>query len=263
MHPILKKHLPFLVFFVFFPVSLFSQIYNTEVEAIIELKEENEMLEVTGIAYNKTDVNQSLRYVLSVIRSNPQNSNTSKNDQSGRIVLEPNQRQNLSTTSINANEEDRVILLLLIYNIDDEIIGQDRIVINDNVSDEEVKQNFQEKIEETVYKEDVDTESEDGLTLRGIVIEETKTKPGRDFYKMFYTAYNSNNINGEKIVKIKEVMALGTNTKLEIYVGDDKVVEFFLRPKQDFLKAMSDASIRRVAMHFERLKRDANIIKRY
>lgn len=263
MRPTITKYLPFLFlyFFVYTPVT--AQIYNTEVEASIEVQEKNEMLEVTGVAYNKTDINQSLRYVLSVIRSNPQNSNTSKNDQSGRIVLEPNQRQNLSTTTINANDEDRVILLLLIYNIDDEIVGQDRVVINDNASDEEVKQNFQKKIEETVYEEDVDTESEDGLLLRGIVTEETKTKPGRDFYNMFYSAYNSNNINGEKIVKVKEVLAMGTNTKIEIYVGDDKVVEFFLRPKEDFLKSMSDASIRRVAMHFERLKREASIIKRY
>lgn len=259
-----KVNLLLIIFIVLFPISLLSQIYNTETEAIIEINKENEMLEVTGIAYNKTNVNQSLRYVLSVIHSNPKNSNTSKNDQSGRIVLEPNQRRKLSSTTINTNDEDRVILLLLLYDIDDNIVGQDRIVLNDIVSDEEVKIKLQQKIEETtLYKEDIDTESEDGLTLRGIVVEETKTKPGRDFYKLFYTAYNSNNINGEKIVKIKEVMALGTNTKIEIYVGDDKVVEFFLRPKEEFLKTMSDASIRRVAMHFERLKREANIIKRY
>lgn len=246
-----------------FSLQGFSQIYNTEVEAKIIAEERNEMLQVTGTAFNKTEISQSLRYVLSVIRTNPENSNTSKNDQSGRIVLEPGEQQSLSTTTINVNDEDRVILLLLIYNIDDEIIGQDRIVVNDNLSDTEVKQQLQKEVEQTIHSNDVDAASRDGITLRGIVTEDTKTKPGRDFYTMFYSAYNTNNINGDKIVAVKEVIALGNNTKIEIFVGDDKVVEFFLRPQNDFLRQMVDASIRRVAQHFQRLKREANIIKRY
>lgn len=246
-----------------FSLQGFSQIYNTEVEAKINVEESNDMLQVTGTAFNKTEIDQSVRYVLSVIRSNPENSNTSKNDQSGRIVLQPAEQKSLSSTTININTEDRVILLLLIYNIEDKIIGQDRIVINDNISKEEIKQQLQKKVEQTVYSDDLKTTSEDGLTLRGIVTEDTKTKPGRDFYAMFYSEYNLNNINGSKIVSVKEILALGNNTKIEIFVGDDKVVEFFLRPQNDFIKAMSDASIRRVAQHFERLKREANSIKRY
>lgn len=262
MHPFQKKHLLFLVVLLF-SLQGFSQIYNTDVEAKIETEVRNDLLEVTGTAFNKTEISQSLRYVLSVIRTNPENSNTSKNDQSGRIVMEPGEQQKLSTTAINVNDEDRVILLLLIYNIDDEIIGQDRIVINDDKSDNEVKQQLQKQVDETIHSNDVDAASQDGIVLRGIVTEDTKTKPGRDFYSLFFSAYNANNINGDKIVTVKEVIALGNNTKIEIFVGDDKVVEFFLRPQNDFLKAMADGSIRRIAQHFQRLKREANIIKRY
>lgn len=261
MYPFQKKHLLFLA--ILFSFQGYTQIYNKDVEAKILVEEKNEMLQVTGTAFNKTEIDQSLRYVLSVIRTNPQNSNRSKNDQSGRIVLKPAEQKILSTTTININNEDRVILLLLIYNIDDKIIGQDRIVFNDNMSDVEVKKQLQEKVAQTVYSDDMDTASQDGLILRGIVTEDTKTKPGRDFYTMFFSEYNLNNINGEKIVAIKEVLALGTNTKIEIFVGDEKVVEFFLRPQQEFIKTMADASIRRVAQYFERLKREANSIKRY
>jgi hypothetical protein len=262
MHPFQKKYLLFLTLF-FFSLQGFSQIYNTEVEAKINAEERNDMLQVTGTAFNKTEISQSLRYVLSVIRTNPENSNTSKNDQSGRIVLEPGEQQNLSSTTINVNDEDRVILLLLIYNTEDQIVGQDRIVINDNLSDEAVKEQLQKQVEQTIHANDVDAASRDGITLRGIVTEDTKTKPGRDFYSMFYSLYNTQNINGDKIVAVKEVIAMGNNTKIEIFVGDDKVVEFFLRPQNDFLRSMADASIRRVAQHFERLRREAHIIRRY
>lgn len=262
MHQVQKKHLLFLIMFLF-SVQGFSQIYNTEVEAKIITEKSNDLLKITGSAYNKTEISQSLRYVLSVIRTNPENSNSSKNDQSGRIVLETGEQKNLSTTTININEQDRVILLLLIYNIDDQIIGQDRIVINDNLSDTDVKEQIQKEVEETIHANDVDAASQDGITLKGIVTEDTKTKPGRDFYTMFYSSYNTNNINGNKIVSVKEVIAFGNNTKIEIFVGDDKVVEFFLKPQNEFLKSMSEASVRRVSQHFQRLKREANIIKRY
>ena len=68
-------------------ISGYSQSYNTQVEAKIELETKNNLIEITGFAFNKTEIDQSLRYVLSVIKSNPENSNNSKNNQSGRIVL--------------------------------------------------------------------------------------------------------------------------------------------------------------------------------
>ena len=60
-------------------ISAYSQVYNTQVEAKIELKSKNNLIEITGFAFNKTEIDQSLRYVLSVIKNNPQNSNKSKN----------------------------------------------------------------------------------------------------------------------------------------------------------------------------------------
>jgi len=56
-------------------ISGYSQSYNTQVEAKIELESKNNLIEITGFAFNKTEIDQSLRYVLSVIKSNPENSN--------------------------------------------------------------------------------------------------------------------------------------------------------------------------------------------
>ena len=49
-------------------ISGYSQVYNTQVEAKIELKSNNNLIEITGFAFNKTEIDQSLRYVLSVIK---------------------------------------------------------------------------------------------------------------------------------------------------------------------------------------------------
>lgn len=259
-----KNKYSFLYFiFIFIFTNGFSQIYNSEIEAKINIETNNEFIKVTGSAFNKTKITQSLRYVFSVIRTNAEDSNQSKNDQSGRVILSANEKNNLSTTTINVNSDDRIILLLLIYNTEESIVGKDRIVINDTKETSLIKEELKEKLEASVPTKDMDNTASDGVVLRGIVIEETKTKPGRDFYNIFYSAYLTNNINGDKIVTIKESLALGTNTKIQVKIEEDVVLEFFLRPQNDFLKSMSDVSIQNVYNYFQRLQQDSKIIKRF
>lgn len=252
-----------ILIFVFFTANAFTQIYNTDVEAKIEVVGDEENIQITGTAYNKSQVTQNIRYELSVIRSNPENTNQSKNSQNGREVLQSMQKKELSATTINITEKDQIILLLLIYDSNDNIIGKDRVAFNETENTTEVLENLNETLEETTYQDDLGTESYDGITLSGIVIEETKTKAGRDFYQMFYSTYLSNKINAKQIVTIHEALTMGNNTKIQIKVADEVVFEFFVRPLNDYLKSMADVSIRRVTMHFERLNREASLIKRY
>ena len=259
--PSFKSHTILILCFLFVGTIGISQIYNSEVEAKINLVSNTEYIEITGSAFNKTEINQSLRYVLSVIKNNPITSNRSKNDQSGRVVLNPGQKKNLSTTTINANEKDRIILLLLVYDLNDKLLGKDRIVINGTEEDKaEAKKKL---LLENPVSEDASHEKEDGVVLRGIVIEDTKTKPGRDFYKMFYSLYTANNINGEKIVTVKESLSLANNTKLEILVDGDLVLEFFVRPQNDYLQGMSEIAIKKVYFRLREIKKSGNSIKHY
>lgn len=243
---------------------VFAQIYNTEVEANINMENNGDMYQITGSAVNKTASNQSLRYVLSVIKNGPNNSNTSKNDQSGRFILEIGQKKNLSTTTINADDKDRVIILLLIYDEVDKPLGMDRVVINGTEEDIEKERLENVERERTVnVSPDAINKAEDGVILRGIVTEETKTKPGRDFYRMFYSLYTTNNINGEEIVNIKETLSLNNNTKIEIFVANETVLEFFVRPQEEYLKTMSEVAIKRVYWYLQKYKENKNIQKHY
>ena len=96
-----------------------------------------------------------------------------------------------------------------------------------------------------------------------MVFEDTKTKAGNDFYDMFYSSYLANNINGEKIVKIEERLAIGNNTQIVILVGDEVVVQFFVNPRSQYLKTMAEQSIYRVTSYFQRLRKTKDQIIRY
>ena len=238
----------------------FCQVYNKDVEAKIFVDTNNNLRKIVGTAFNKTEISQSFRYVLSVIRTNPNNKNRSKNDQSGRTVLDSGQKSELSQTTINETETDKIIVLLLLYDDEDNIIGKDRIVFNGDTieSDSELK----EKLSENLNQKDVSKSKEDGVYLRGIVLEQVKTKPARDFYKIFYSDYTLKKINGAQIVTVDEKLILANSTIIRILVGDQLVYRFLVKPQLDYLKANSNEAIKRVSIYLERIKK-YNIVKHY
>lgn len=163
------------------------------------------------------------------------------------------------------NDTEKKTGVLLIYDLDNNVVAQDTMVFNDDSNNvlEKQKRLLENLKEQQRNSQDVNVEVKDGIELKGIIVEDTKTKPGRDFYRLFYSLYTKNNINGNKVVKIKEVLALGRNTKIEIIVGDDNVFSFFVRPSLDYLTKMNDYAIVRVYRHFKNLEKESKIIKRY
>ena len=259
----LKKIIVPFLFTLLISLGAQAQIYNSEVVAKIDLEDTYNRLTITGTALNRTEINQSLCYDLIVLNRDKGSTNKSKNSQNGRFVLAPGQQKNLSVTSINKDEKERIIILLLIYNSEDALIGKDRIVINADENGDIEKIVLQKKTDTTSASLDQQYENADGLVLRGIVVEDTKTKLGSDFYKMFYLEYLQNNINGREIVTIKEVLAIGNNTKIEIYVGDNIVAEFIVRPQNDYLIEMRNQALVRVHRYLLDLERNGSQTKSY
>ena len=258
----MKERIYFIIICIlsFSPWLVSSQILNTQVEAKIEISSNGEFYKITGFSTNRTDSNRSLRYVLSVIKSNVEGKVVSKNDQQGRFILEPNQKKELSSTSINVEDDDRTIILLLIYDEEDVALGKDRIVLKDfDVEEKEQKA----ILDKNKISEDISHAGADGIVLRGIVVENTKTKPGRDFYQKYALEYMKLNINGERIVTINEVLAMGSNTKIELKIGDDVVVQFFLNPRSDYIEQMVDYSIKQTNRYFYKLRNNRNTIRKF
>ncbi|WP_224484875.1 curli production assembly/transport protein CsgE [Robertkochia aurantiaca] len=247
------------------PALSYAQVMNTEVEAEIDLQSKDRFIRIKGFATNKTDINRSLRYELSVIKTDSASGNRSKNQQQGRFVIGPQEKRSLSETTINAGQNDRTIIFLLLYE-GDRVIGQDRIVLNGFEGEDELEPLVIEREELTKQPSEQAVPKEkqnDGVTLRGVVVEDTKTKPGSDFYQMFYSSYLANNVNGERIIRVVEKLAMGRSTKIQIWAEQDLIFEFFVNPREEYLKQMSEQAIFRVRRYFQTLKARQNQQQKY
>ncbi len=242
------------------PNNAYAQIHNSEIEGKINAVTNSEFIQLIGSAFNKTEISASIRYTLSVIRTDPQTGNRTRNQQEGRLVLEAGQKKNLSQTTIDASETARIIVLLLLYDIDNEIVGKDRIVINGNEADKELAKKTNEKV---YVSPDASFSAADGVELRGLILEETKTRPGREFYRMYTDIYRALNINGERVVLIKEELSLANNTKIDVFIGSVKIVEFIVRPQNEYLTQMVEVAIRRTNKYFNDLRSGRYAVKRY
>lgn len=237
-----------------FMIALFGSPYligaqfNSQVEARINIQTENELTNITFSAYNKSSLKKSLSYKALIMKNEKVNSSITQFEDEQYFIIEPRERKIISSATLDLNDGERTIVFVLIYE-DEKVIGKDRIVINGFEGEDAMKPKV--IMPEDAVTQKKSDQAQDIDILKGLVFENTKTKPGRDFYQMFYLAYNTNNINGHKIVKVDEVLAIGGNTQIQIFAGDDLVVQFFLNPRSSYIKEMVDQSIARVNYYFQ------------
>ncbi|MFD0699618.1 CsgE family curli-type amyloid fiber assembly protein [Myroides pelagicus] len=256
-----------LVYFIFFFLSFYpsnAQIMNTQVKAVLDVKLDKDQLYIKGIAQSKTDAITSISYKLSIIRTNIQSGNQSKNNQSGYQILEPFQNCTLSSTSVNFTQEDRLIILLLIYDVNQKLIATARQVINETRDENQIKQVLSQQMQKQVEKVNKQEAIVDAqINFRGIVVDQTKTKAGRDFYQLYYSNYLSGNINSQHIITITESITLGNNTKITLKTSQGLIFEFFVRTQYDYLKSMSNTAIKFTLIHLDQLEKNKQRTKTF
>lgn len=234
------------IFFLFNVLFGYSQNINKDIKPKIEVEEIENILSVTGTVENLKSEFRNISFKLTVFKKNKLNSNRSDNAQDGRVTLEPIQKVFLSKTQVNRGKEDQIIILLLIYDEKNTIIGKDRVVFGG-----------EEETNVTVLK------PKDGLEMIGIVSNETKTKLGSDFYDLFYSEFSKLNIKSQKIILVQEELTFGRTTKISVKIDNDIVEEFIARPDEDFLKYMAETSVAKIFKYFKNIEKQAKFIMQY
>lgn len=224
---------------------LTAQVVYKEVKAKIDIEEIENTLSVVGTVENLKSEFKNISFKLSVFKKNKSNSNKSSNAQDGRVTLEPIQKISLSKTQINKSTEDQIVILLLIYDEDNKIIGKDRVVFGEEDSDLGI------------------LKPKDGLEMVGIVSNDTKTKLGNDFYDLFYNEYSKLKLNSSKIISVQEELTFGRTTKISINVDSEVIEEFIAKPDEDFLKYMAATSSAKVFKYFKNIEKQNKFITQY
>ena len=253
----IKKTFLLIVFLIVNTAITHGQFFNKEIQAKILIERNSEFYTFHAAARNKTSTDINLKYDYSVFRTD-KDGNVVKNNQTDLFFLKGDEKKVLSTLTVNYNVDDKIILLLLIYDKDDKPIGKDRIVLEQG--GKTVIDLNRNTPKATSQDEAV---AQDGYEIDGLVIQKTLTKSGRDFFRMFYSEYYNRQIRSPKNILIKEVPGRRRNTLITVEVDGKLVWQFFAQPRKEFLSNMVRISLQRVLSFLNRLEKQNEQFIRY
>lgn len=164
---------------------------------------------------------------LMLVKKTDANKNLSINQQKGKFTLEPNELKSLSSTTINQTHYQTITAILFIRDeLKNQLITKDSVVI---------------------IPEDVVPIRETALSfIRGIVVDDSKTKMGRDYYDLFYSTYNQYPTKFDFVIHISELPYRGLSSVLQVKVDQDLIYEFFTNPDEEYIRQQVFATFQRL-----------------
>lgn len=218
----------YLLLFMTAAVSAFGQTEDEaepQIDAKIEVTENENSIMIEPTVRNLSSLYFEYNYLL-LVKKTDQKNNLSVNKQSGRFALEPYSSKKLSSMILNQNGNQNIKAILFIR---DE--QENRLIAKDSV---EIKPLAGEPVEER------------SLLISGIVLDETKTKVGADFYTEFYSMYNQLPKKQDFIVTVSEMPYRGQTSIIQVKADQELIHEFFGNPDLSYLNEQAVISIRKL-----------------
>ncbi len=225
----MKSFYSLLVFLILMllPLSIHGQ-EDKKIIAKIENETVEKQLKIKAIVTNNTPTYVELNYLLISIKKGA-TGNLSNNKQSGKFSINPGETKSLSEISVGLENKDALKAFLYIRDEQTQkLISKDSLEINQNFFNKKISQ----------------VEKEEAFELKGLTIDDTKTKVGRDFYDMFYIQYNQIPDKSTSSIKISELPARGTSGQINIEIDDKVIYSFITNPSEDYLMEQLSNTLR-------------------
>lgn len=92
------------------------------------------------------------------------------------------------------------------------------------------------------------------LEIDGLVVDETRTKAGHDFYDKFYSLWEAPPQAKNFSILIRELPFRVNLTQVQILVNDEPVVNSILQPKEEFISDLAGQAVPVIAEHLIQLQ---------
>jgi len=112
---------------------------------------------------------------------------------------------------------------------------------------EDLKKLIEEITAEKAKKVSRDAEIE----IDGLLVDETKTKSGRDFYEYFYQDWEAPKNAKNYSIFITEKPYRLTTTQIEIKINETLVFQSFLQPRGDIIEMLADQAVVQTKMYLQ------------
>ncbi|WP_340063857.1 CsgE family curli-type amyloid fiber assembly protein [Ascidiimonas aurantiaca] len=199
---------------------------------------------VRALVKNDSPIFKSLSYELAIIKSFDDTARE-RSSSKDNFSIEPGEVKALKEVFVAFENESKIIVLLLISE-DDKIIANSRKVFlnEDLIKNKTIPAN-------------------DGIEIKGLVIDNVVSKIGKDFYDIFYRQYQLQNLRSSSMVTIEEQLGIGLGARIIIKVDNDIVFEGFATPGEEYINNMANATVKKVVTYLEQKEKQKKYITQY
>ena len=91
-----------------------------------------------------------------------------------------------------------------------------------------------------------------GIEISGLIIDETRSKAGRDFYDLFYRQWIPPADQFAYTIIVKELPARGRVSRVSVHLNDELLTQRVLQPRNDIIEAQVNYTIRILNAHIRK-----------
>lgn len=117
----------------------------------------------------------------------------------------------------------------------------DKIASVDSLKSNPIPASLKKELEQLIHQPIKATDVE--IEIDGLLVDDTKTKAGKDFYDMFYDGWEAPKDARNYSITVSEKPFRLTSTLIVISINDDIVYQAILQPRQDLIEVQTDEAI--------------------
>ena len=156
------------------------------------------------------------------------------------------QRVNLSKAVFFFRKEEKIDRIKL------EVLKYGKLVAADSIIIRTPKTRVSEK-PSLFQKAPPKTNQFDDLEIDGLILDETRSKIGHDFYEYFYTGWVAPKGARGYIITIREVPGRGRGAQISVEINDQIIAKRFLQPRADLIESNATQVIAIVKEHLSKM----------
>lgn len=207
---------------------------NNGIKSELEVNQLENLISIKSTAINNDQIIYEVNYLMISIKKS-KTGNLSNQRQEGKFVINPAEKKTLSEIKVNAEVGDEIKSYLFIRDENKNLLlSKDSVLIKFDGKyvklDEYELNNYEVKSDEFI--------------LKGIVVDNTKSKGGKDFFDIFYSKYNLMNQKFPFIIDINELPSFGQNTIINIDIGEKTLYSFRVVPNEEYNSSQTEVIFR-------------------
>ncbi|MBS9524355.1 hypothetical protein KIH41_00965 [Litoribacter ruber] len=151
------------------------------------------------------------------------------------------------------------ILFFILFPAFSQTEGTSEVLKNDTVPVQEAPESLKNLLQDIIEGEVKKTKRDAEVEIDGLLIDETKTKSGRDFFDLFYRDWDPPEEARNYSILVEEKPFRMNITMVEIYINETMVFQSFLQPRAEFIENLAAESVETTQMYllqYEQIVRD-------